>query len=140
MAQTEMSDFAAGELPSPGSPQMDPGSMMGQHSTFSKLSEIRRPPASSNMTKVIYILEEGDRSDRNDIATAIHVKVAPTAITLRHLKEALKEDKSFQGLNKFHFKFYFKSLDKDVGVVKEQIFDDNSLLPLYQGKVVAFVS
>lgn len=130
MPQSEQSDVASIELQStisPNSPQMDSVGSLGQNITFPKLNEIRRPPTLANETKVIYHLKD------KDCPTVIKIPIASNVITLRDLK-------NFLSLPKSHFKFYFKSFDKDVGVVKEQIFDDNSVLPLYQNMVVAFVS
>ncbi|KAJ6219508.1 hypothetical protein RDWZM_005320 [Blomia tropicalis] len=109
----------------PSSPQLNPQNR-SNIANLPKLNEIRRPPSSTNETKVIYHLED------KDCPTVIKIPIAPEKITLRDLK-------TFLGLPKSYFRFYFKSYDKDVGVVKEQIFDDNSELPFYQGKVVAFI-
>ncbi|KAG2470518.1 segment polarity protein dishevelled homolog DVL-3-like [Polypterus senegalus] len=42
-------------------------------------------------------------------------------------------------LNKPNYKFYFKSMDDDFGVVKEEISDDNAKLPCFNGRVVSWL-
>lgn len=129
LPQSEQSQINTDELQSnisPNSSQIDPVGSVPVNLTFPKLNEIRRPLASTNETKVIYHLED------KDCPTVIKIPIAPGLITLRDFK-------TFLSLPKSHFKFYFKSYDKDIGVVKEQIFNDNSILPLYQNMVVAFV-
>uniref|UniRef100_A0A2I3M6S2 Dishevelled segment polarity protein 1 n=1 Tax=Papio anubis TaxID=9555 RepID=A0A2I3M6S2_PAPAN len=37
------------------------------------------------------------------------------------------------------YKFFFKSMDQDFGVVKEEIFDDNAKLPCFNGRVVSWL-
>uniref|UniRef100_A0A8B9L9S5 Dishevelled segment polarity protein 3a n=1 Tax=Astyanax mexicanus TaxID=7994 RepID=A0A8B9L9S5_ASTMX len=76
-------------------------------------------------TKVIYHLDEQE--------TPYLVKLAVPAerVTLSDLKNALKKP---------NHKFFFKSMDDDFGVVKEEITDDNAKLPCYNGRVVCWVS
>ena len=37
------------------------------------------------------------------------------------------------------FKFFFKSNDDDFGVVKEEIMEENAILPLYNGRIVSWL-
>uniref|UniRef100_A0AAR2IGU5 Dishevelled segment polarity protein 3a n=1 Tax=Pygocentrus nattereri TaxID=42514 RepID=A0AAR2IGU5_PYGNA len=76
-------------------------------------------------TKVIYHLDEQE--------TPYLVKLAVPAerVTLSDLRNALKKP---------NHKFFFKSMDDDFGVVKEEITDDNAKLPCYNGRVVCWVS
>ncbi|XP_025049541.1 segment polarity protein dishevelled homolog DVL-2 [Alligator sinensis] len=75
-------------------------------------------------TKVIYHLDEEE--------TPYLVKIAVPAerITLGHVKAAL---------NRPGAKYFFKSMDQDFGVVKEEISDDNARLPCFNGRVVSWL-
>eukprot|EP00794_Sanderia_malayensis_P015312 gene15312-16889_t len=42
-------------------------------------------------------------------------------------------------LNRPNYKFFFKSMDDDFGVVKEEIIDDDAPLPCFNGRVVSWV-
>jgi len=42
-------------------------------------------------------------------------------------------------LNRPNYKFFFKSMDDDFGVVKEEIIDEDTLLPCFNGRVVSWV-
>lgn len=97
-------------------------------SVLPKLNEIRCPPASNSETKVIYHMDD------KDIPTMVRIPIAPSVITLRDLKAYLSLR------NSSNYKFYFKARDKDCGIVKEEIFHDNTPLPFFQDKVVAYVS
>eukprot|EP00096_Caligus_rogercresseyi_P011662 TRINITY_DN4666_c0_g1_i1.p1 TRINITY_DN4666_c0_g1~~TRINITY_DN4666_c0_g1_i1.p1 ORF type:complete len:654 (+),score=236.38 TRINITY_DN4666_c0_g1_i1:110-2071(+) len=54
---------------------------------------------------------------------------------LSSLKAVLSESNPI----KRDFKFFFKSKDDDFGVVKEEIFEDESFLPLFNGRIVAWL-
>ncbi|CAH8593561.1 unnamed protein product [Dicrocoelium dendriticum] len=75
-------------------------------------------------TKVIYYIDE------EETPYLVKINVAPTLVTLGDFKNAL---------NRPHYKFFFKSLDDDFGVVKEEIFDDNTPLPCFNGRVVSWL-
>lgn len=46
----------------------------------------------------------------------------------------------FKGvLQRPSYKFFFKSMDDDFGVVKEEISDDNAKLPCFNGRVVSWL-
>uniref|UniRef100_A0A674DWQ6 Dishevelled segment polarity protein 3a n=1 Tax=Salmo trutta TaxID=8032 RepID=A0A674DWQ6_SALTR len=76
-------------------------------------------------TKVIYHLDDQE--------TPYLVKLAVPAdrVTLADFKNVLKKP---------NYKFFFKSMDDDFGVVKEEISDDNAKLPCFNGRVVSWVS
>ncbi|XP_070585100.1 segment polarity protein dishevelled homolog DVL-2 [Erythrolamprus reginae] len=81
------------------------------------------PPASGE-TKVIYHLDEEE--------TPYLVKIAVPAerLTLGHVKAALARPGA---------KYFFKSMDQDFGVVKEEITDDSAPLPCFNGRVVSWL-
>ena len=62
-------------------------------------------------------------------------------LPIPHNSIKLSDFKASISLPRPHYKFFFKSYDKDFdGIVKEEIVDDNSLLPIFKGRVVAYVS
>uniref|UniRef100_A0A8C7V333 Dishevelled segment polarity protein 3a n=1 Tax=Oncorhynchus mykiss TaxID=8022 RepID=A0A8C7V333_ONCMY len=75
-------------------------------------------------TKVIYHLDDQE--------TPYLVKLAVPAdrVTLADFKNVLKKP---------NYKFFFKSMDDDFGVVKEEISDDNAKLPCFNGRVVSWL-
>ncbi|XP_062849839.1 segment polarity protein dishevelled homolog DVL-3a isoform X2 [Trichomycterus rosablanca] len=75
-------------------------------------------------TKVIYHLDE------QETPYLVKISVPADSVTLSDLKNALKKPS---------YKFFFKSLDDDFGVVKEEITDDNAKLPCYNGRVVCWM-
>ena len=96
--------------------------------TFPKLNEIRRPQTEANETSICYQFED------NDLPILIRYPIPPDQITLRDLKKAL----SISPMS--DYKFFFRSYDKDVGDVNEEIADDNAKLPFFNRKVVVLVS
>lgn len=78
-------------------------------------------------TKVIYHID--------DETTPYLVKIPlPSAqVTLKDFKMVLNKQNS-------NFKYFFKSMDADFGVVKEEIVDDATILPCFNGRVVSWVS
>ncbi|KAK3545831.1 hypothetical protein QTP70_015443 [Hemibagrus guttatus] len=75
-------------------------------------------------TKVIYHLDE------QETPYLVKISVPAASVTLSDLKNALKKP---------NYKFFFKSMDDDFGVVKEEITDDNAKLPCYNGRVVCWL-
>uniref|UniRef100_A0A5K3EU03 Dishevelled n=2 Tax=Mesocestoides corti TaxID=53468 RepID=A0A5K3EU03_MESCO len=75
-------------------------------------------------TKIIYHIDEEN--------TPYLVKLAVNAdkVTLGDFKAAL---------NRPNYKFFFKSVDADFGVVKEEISDDSACLPCFNGRVIAWL-
>lgn len=60
------------------------------------------------------------------------IPLAPNRLTLGTFK-------AYSGLNEESYKFYFKSHDQEFGTVKEEFIDDDSPLPVEDGRVVAWV-
>ncbi|KAM8768099.1 segment polarity protein dishevelled homolog DVL-3-like [Acanthopagrus schlegelii] len=75
-------------------------------------------------TRVIYHLED------QDTPYLIRINVPARRVTLADVKQVL---------NKPNVKFFFKSVDDDFGVVKEEISDDDARLPIVNGRVVCWV-
>ncbi|XP_040902162.1 segment polarity protein dishevelled homolog DVL-3 [Toxotes jaculatrix] len=75
-------------------------------------------------TRVIYHLED------QETPYLIRINVPPQRVTLADFKQVL---------NKPNVKFFFKSVDDDFGVVKEEISDDDARLPFVNGRVVCWV-
>ncbi|XP_031561635.1 segment polarity protein dishevelled homolog DVL-3-like isoform X2 [Actinia tenebrosa] len=75
-------------------------------------------------TKVIYHIDDED--------TPYLVKLGkhPDIVTLGDFKNVL---------NRPTYKFFFKSMDDDFGVVKEEISEDEMRLPCFNGRVVAWL-
>lgn len=57
----------------------------------------------------------------------------PSRITLQDLKLALP------AIDQPNYKYFFKSNDSEFGIVKEEIQDDDSVLPTYKNRVVAWI-
>ncbi|KAB5575080.1 hypothetical protein PHYPO_G00216700 [Pangasianodon hypophthalmus] len=75
-------------------------------------------------TKIIYHLDD------QETPYLVKVPVPAEEVTLAHFKQVL---------NKPNYKFFFKSMDDDFGVVKEEISDDNAKLPCFNGRVVSWL-
>uniref|UniRef100_A0A8C7UM22 Dishevelled segment polarity protein 3b n=1 Tax=Oncorhynchus mykiss TaxID=8022 RepID=A0A8C7UM22_ONCMY len=76
-------------------------------------------------TKIIYHLDD------QETPYLVKLPIAADRVTLADFKNAL---------NKPNYTFFFKSMDDDFGVVKEEISDDNAKLPCFNGRVVSWVS
>ncbi|XP_066578618.1 segment polarity protein dishevelled homolog DVL-2 [Amia ocellicauda] len=75
-------------------------------------------------TKIIYHIDE------EETPYLVKIPIAAEKITLLDFKQVL---------NKPNYKFFFKSMDQDFGVVKEEISDDNAKLPCFNGRVVSWL-
>ncbi|CAL9684541.1 unnamed protein product [Knipowitschia caucasica] len=75
-------------------------------------------------TRVIYHLED------EHTPYLVRISVPAQRVTLLHVKNAL---------NKHHARFFFRSEDRDFGVVKEEISDDDAVLPCDNGRVVCWI-
>ncbi|XP_029470966.1 segment polarity protein dishevelled homolog DVL-3 isoform X4 [Rhinatrema bivittatum] len=75
-------------------------------------------------TKVIYHLDE------QETPYLVKLPLPAERVTLADFKAVL---------NKPSYKFFFKSMDDDFGVVKEEISDDNAKLPCFNGRVVCWL-
>ncbi|XP_062832940.1 segment polarity protein dishevelled homolog DVL-3 isoform X1 [Anolis carolinensis] len=80
--------------------------------------------ASAAETKIIYHLDE------QETPYLVKVPIPAERVTLGDFKALL---------NRPSYKFYFKSMDDDFGVVKEEISDDNARLPCFNGRVVSWL-
>uniref|UniRef100_A0AAZ3S7W3 Uncharacterized protein n=1 Tax=Oncorhynchus tshawytscha TaxID=74940 RepID=A0AAZ3S7W3_ONCTS len=74
-------------------------------------------------TKIIYHLDD------QETPYLVKLPIAADRVTLADFKNAL---------NKPNYTFFFKSMDDDFGVVKEEISDDNAKLPCFNGRVVSW--
>ncbi|XP_030312264.1 segment polarity protein dishevelled homolog DVL-3 isoform X3 [Calypte anna] len=75
-------------------------------------------------TKIIYHLDE------QETPYLVKLPIPAERVTLGDFKGLL---------NRPNYKFYFKSMDDDFGVVKEEISDDNAKLPCFNGRVVSWL-
>ncbi|XP_043932640.1 segment polarity protein dishevelled homolog DVL-2 [Protopterus annectens] len=75
-------------------------------------------------TKIIYHMDE------EETPYLVKIPIPAERITLADFKQVL---------NKPSYKFFFKSMDQDFGVVKEEISDDSARLPCFNGRVVSWL-
>lgn len=75
-------------------------------------------------TKVIYHIDD------EETPYLIKLPITADRVTLGDLKNAL---------NRPSYKFFFKSMDVDFGVVKEELIDDSANLPCFNGRVIAWL-
>ncbi|XP_057712098.1 segment polarity protein dishevelled homolog DVL-2 isoform X1 [Corythoichthys intestinalis] len=75
-------------------------------------------------TKIIYHIDE------EETPYLVKIPIGAESITLLDFKQVL---------NKPNYKFFFKSMDQDFGVVKEEISDDSAKLPCFNGRVVSWL-
>ncbi|KAL8597073.1 hypothetical protein ACOMHN_057562 [Nucella lapillus] len=75
-------------------------------------------------TKIIYHIDD------EDTPYLIKLPVPADKVTLGDFKNAL---------NRPNYKFFFKSMDDDFGVVKEEIIDEDTHLPCFNGRVVSWL-
>ncbi|KAF6038945.1 dsh-2 [Bugula neritina] len=75
-------------------------------------------------TKIIYHI--GDE----DTPYLIKLSIPPDIVTLKDFKDALQKP---------NHKYFFRSMDADFGVVKEELMDDNAKLPNFNGRVVSWL-
>ncbi|XP_077445802.1 segment polarity protein dishevelled homolog DVL-2 isoform X2 [Stigmatopora argus] len=75
-------------------------------------------------TKIIYHIDE------EETPYLVKIPIGAESITLLDFKQVL---------NKPNYKFFFKSMDQDFGVVKEEISDDAAKLPCFNGRVVSWL-
>nr|XP_015192508.1 PREDICTED: segment polarity protein dishevelled homolog DVL-1 isoform X2 [Lepisosteus oculatus] len=78
-------------------------------------------------TKIIYHIDE------EETPYLVKLTVPPEKVTLADFKNVLNN----RAVN--NYKFFFKSMDQDFGVVKEEISDDNAKLPCFNGRVVSWL-
>jgi len=78
----------------------------------------------SEETKVIYHIDD------EDTPYLVKLAVGPDRVTLADFKNVL---------NRPNYKFFFKSMDDDFGVVKEEIVEEEQPLPCFNGRVVSWL-
>uniref|UniRef100_W5KFE8 Dixin n=1 Tax=Astyanax mexicanus TaxID=7994 RepID=W5KFE8_ASTMX len=93
----------------------------------SKMSHSHSSPAlsSSACTKVLYF------TDRSLTPFMINIPKRLGEVTLRDFKVAIDREGSFR--------YHFKALDPEFGTVKEEVFQDDAVVPGWEGKIVAWV-
>ncbi|XP_046905087.1 LOW QUALITY PROTEIN: segment polarity protein dishevelled homolog DVL-2 [Hypomesus transpacificus] len=75
-------------------------------------------------TKIIYHIDE------EETPYLVKIPIPAENITLLDFKQVL---------NKPNYKLFFKSMDQDFGVVKEEISDESAKLPCFNGRVVSWL-
>lgn len=83
-------------------------------------------PQQEHETKILYHLDD------EDTPYLIKLPISPDVITLRDFKQHIFLPKS-------SYKFFFKSTDEDMEIVKEEITDDDARLPMFKGRVVSYI-
>jgi segment polarity protein dishevelled len=81
---------------------------------------------SSDETKIIYHIDD------EETPYLVKLSIPYQNITLADFKSVLS-------LPRPNYKYFFKSLDDDFGVVKEEIIEDDTKLPIFKGRVVAWL-
>ncbi|KAL7288933.1 hypothetical protein TKK_0016897 [Trichogramma kaykai] len=80
--------------------------------------------SSAKETKIIYHIDD------EETPYLVKVSCPPESVTLADFKNVL---------NRPNYKYFFKSMDDDFGVVKEEIVDDDAHLPCFNGRVVSWL-
>ncbi|XP_033102790.1 segment polarity protein dishevelled homolog DVL-3-like isoform X6 [Anneissia japonica] len=75
-------------------------------------------------TKIIYHIDD------EDTPYLVKLAIPSSEVTLGDFKNVL---------NRPNYKFFFKSMDDDFGVVKEEIVDDDAKLPCFNGRVISWL-
>uniref|UniRef100_A0AAZ3Q3Z3 DIX domain-containing protein n=1 Tax=Oncorhynchus tshawytscha TaxID=74940 RepID=A0AAZ3Q3Z3_ONCTS len=100
-----------------------------QHDSWppSKMAHSYSSPllSSCGSTKVLYF------TDHSHTPCMIHINKRLGKVTLRDVKTAVDRDDNYR--------FHFKALDPEFGTVKEEVFEDEALVPGWEGKIVAWV-
>ncbi|KAJ8275921.1 hypothetical protein COCON_G00076730 [Conger conger] len=79
----------------------------------------------SACTKVLYF------TDRSLTPFMVNIPKRLGEVTLRDFKAAVDREGSFR--------YHFKALDPEFGTVKEEVFQDDAVVPGWEGKIVAWV-
>ncbi|KAJ8347533.1 hypothetical protein SKAU_G00261220 [Synaphobranchus kaupii] len=79
----------------------------------------------SASTKVLYF------TDRSLTPFMVNIPKRLGEVTLRDFKVAVDREGSFR--------YHFKALDPEFGTVKEEVFQDEAVVPGWEGKIVAWV-
>ncbi|XP_059398140.1 dixin-A-like [Carassius carassius] len=93
----------------------------------SKMAHSQSSPAlnSSACTKVLYF------TDRSLTPFMINIPKRLGEVTLRDFKSAVDREGNYR--------YHFKALDPEFGTVKEEVFQDDAVVPGWEGKIVAWV-
>ncbi|XP_058614600.1 dixin-A isoform X6 [Onychostoma macrolepis] len=93
----------------------------------SKMAHSQSSPAlnSSACTKVLYF------SDHSLMPFMINIPKRLGEVTLRDFKAAVDREGNYR--------YHFKALDPEFGTVKEEVFQDDAVVPGWEGKIVAWV-
>ncbi|XP_076832016.1 dixin-A isoform X2 [Brachyhypopomus gauderio] len=93
----------------------------------SKIAHSHSSPAlaSSALTKVLYF------TDRSLTPFLVNIPKRLGDITLQDFKAAVDRHGNFR--------YHFKSLDPEFGTVKEEVFQNDAIVPGWEGKIVAWV-
>lgn len=99
---------------------------INQHTNLEHVYAKNIKSSSQEGTKVCVIID-------SKTPIIIKIPIPSSRITLADLKSALP------AINQPNYKYFFKSNDSEFGIVKEEIMDDNSRLPIYKNRVVAWI-
>jgi len=77
-------------------------------------------------TKIVYY------TDKNVTPFLTYISKSIGKITLLDFKEMLK-------LKPNNYRFHFKTQDQEFGIVREEIANDNSILPDFEGRIIAWI-
>ncbi|KAI9590532.1 segment polarity protein dishevelled [Glossina fuscipes] len=77
-------------------------------------------------TKVIYHIDD------ETTPYLVKIPISSSQVTLRDFKMVLNKQNN-------NYKYFFKSMDADFGVVKEEIAEDSTILPCFNGRVVSWL-
>ncbi|KAL7831721.1 hypothetical protein AOLI_G00292690 [Acnodon oligacanthus] len=93
----------------------------------SKIAHSHSSPvlSASASTKVLYF------TDRSLTPFLVNIPKRLGEVTLQDFKAAVDRRGSFR--------YHFKSLDPEFGTVKEEVFQDDAIIPGWEGKIVAWV-
>uniref|UniRef100_A0A8C2JGT1 DIX domain containing 1b n=1 Tax=Cyprinus carpio TaxID=7962 RepID=A0A8C2JGT1_CYPCA len=93
----------------------------------SKMAHSQSSPAlnSSACTKVLYF------TDRSLTPFMVNIPKRLGEVTLRDFKTAVDREGNYR--------YHFKALDPEFGTVKEEVFQDDAVVPGWEGKIVAWV-
>lgn len=81
--------------------------------------------SSSALTKVLYF------TDRSLTPFMINIPKRLGEVTLQDFKTAVDREGNYR--------YHFKALDPEFGTVKEEVFQDDAVVPGWEGKIVAWV-
>ncbi|XKL60120.1 hypothetical protein PGB90_001136 [Kerria lacca] len=75
-------------------------------------------------TKIIYHVDD------EETPYLVKLPISPDKVTLADFKNVF---------NRPNYKFFFRSMDDDFGVVKEEIIEDDAHLPCFNGRVISWL-